>query len=298
VKMASKARQQPQQQEPKQDEFAKAQKLFDSLKEPNGNVLTSKLSDYLKKQGMDDDWVAKALQQIDVNGDNELTWAEFGTKGIKLVHQLKLHADHVARESAKKPAAEKAAPEKASPLPHHHEVDVPADVASYSKASSSKAATPSGPPPSPSSSASSPKAAAPKRAKSSSKAASPSKKDASSNPYTSPVVVIGLPASALVDLIPAPNPRTRNLNLIHRVRQQQETAKLIKDTQAKAEAGGKKGEKRKKKFPPKKPTKDEKGILNRLRKHDATKAPAYEKTLNDKYSIKKKAAPVIEKKKK
>ena len=70
-----------------------------------------------------------------------------------------------------------------------------------------------------------------------------------------------------------------------------ETAELIK-TEAANKAAPKNGDvKRKKKFSPKKPTKDEKGVLNRLRKHDNTKAPAFEKSLNEKYSLKKKAAP-------
>lgn len=46
---------------------------------------------------------------------------------------------------------------------------------------------------------------------------------------------------------------------------------------------------KKKKVIPKKPTKEERGILRRLRKHETAAAPAYEKKLGDKYTLKKKA---------
>jgi hypothetical protein len=74
-----------------------------------------------------------------------------------------------------------------------------------------------------------------------------------------------------------------------------ETAVLIKaEAEHKAAPAKDANVKRRKRFVPTKPTRDEKGILNRLRKHDATKAPAFEKALNDKYSKtsgKKKVAP-------
>ena len=71
-----------------------------------------------------------------------------------------------------------------------------------------------------------------------------------------------------------------------------ETAELIKaEAEHKAEPASTKAVKHHKRYKPHKPTRDEKGILHRLRKHDATKAPAYEKALNERYSIKKKAAP-------
>jgi hypothetical protein len=63
------------------------------------------------------------------------------------------------------------------------------------------------------------------------------------------------------------------------------------DAKAKERAKGKELKKKKKKFAPKKPTKDERGRLHRLKKHDVAAVPTFEKVLADKYSIKKKPAP-------
>jgi len=211
--------------------------LFESLKEKNGNVQVSKLSTYLKAQGMDNEWVAKAMQQIDVNGDNELTWAEFATKGIRIVHHLKLHADHVAKTGGK----------KAAPAAH-----------------AGTAAPNTG------------NARAVQKATTTAHAAAPA---------------AGAHAASQ-DLAPVANARTRNEKLVWRERTRAETDALIKAEAAhKAAPAANANVKRRKHFVPNKPTKDEKGVLNRLRKHDSTKAPAFEKTLNDKYSKKKKAVP-------
>ena len=76
----------------------------------------------------------------------------------------------------------------------------------------------------------------------------------------------------------------------HRQRLQKEHADLIKQTKVETanKALKKADARKKKKFIPKKPTRDERGRLRRARKHDTTAAPIYEKVLNDKYSIKKK----------
>lgn len=136
-----------------------------------------------------------------------------------------------------------------------------------------------------------------------------------------PAVKVEIPASFKEDLKPFPNPPSRNAQLRvcwllkqyywlcclfphkARVRVQQQHVQLIQETKAETaakeeKAKAKKEIKKRKKFVPKKPTKDEKGILNRLKKHNATLVPAYEKTLADKYSLKKKAAPVAAAKKK
>jgi hypothetical protein len=222
------------------DEYAKAQALFNQLKEKNGNLPVPRLSEYLKQQGMDDSWVQKAMQQIDVNGDNELSWAEFATKGIRIVHHLKLHADHVAKQAkqgkseAPKPAAAPAASSQGG-----------------AKKAAASASTP-----------------------------------ASTAASTSSAL-----QNAHQDLVPLPSPRSRNIAFVWRQRTKAETSKLIQDEAANKNATANANTKHKKKFKPTKPTKDEKGVLHRLKKHDATKAPAYEKSLNEKYSIKKAAAP-------
>eukprot|EP00026_Physarum_polycephalum_P004717 Phypoly_transcript_04740.p1 GENE.Phypoly_transcript_04740~~Phypoly_transcript_04740.p1 ORF type:complete len:250 (+),score=50.94 Phypoly_transcript_04740:431-1180(+) len=72
------------------DEYQLAKTLFASL-QSHGVILTSKLAEYLMKQGMHEEWIKKAIHQIDANNDGHLTWAEFATKGIRIVHHLRLN---------------------------------------------------------------------------------------------------------------------------------------------------------------------------------------------------------------
>eukprot|EP00026_Physarum_polycephalum_P003733 Phypoly_transcript_03747.p1 GENE.Phypoly_transcript_03747~~Phypoly_transcript_03747.p1 ORF type:complete len:611 (+),score=151.66 Phypoly_transcript_03747:440-2272(+) len=81
----------------KSNEYAKAQALFTKLKNENDVVATSLLNQYLREQGMSDDEARRALDHIDQNHDNELTWAEFATKGIRIIDQLRLHEEAVQK---------------------------------------------------------------------------------------------------------------------------------------------------------------------------------------------------------
>eukprot|EP00026_Physarum_polycephalum_P004373 Phypoly_transcript_04391.p1 GENE.Phypoly_transcript_04391~~Phypoly_transcript_04391.p1 ORF type:complete len:540 (+),score=104.98 Phypoly_transcript_04391:113-1621(+) len=82
------------------NEYAKAQALFRKLQDDREVVATSRLQDYLKAQGMSDEWVARALDHIDINHDNELTWTEFATKGIRVIEQIQLHEELVLKPRA------------------------------------------------------------------------------------------------------------------------------------------------------------------------------------------------------